>query len=148
MPDLVDLPPDIKTLIFQHLRNYEDLKSAYSACMDLYGVVLPLVYNKIRLREDISISKLCSLLNLDNPGLRHIRHIELVVKAKRNKAERCGYWVDTYSMLANQSPRDILLSLKYVSRQNFSDIVSEQRLTLRKLRHENALRLCDHEGLA
>ena len=114
MPDLVDLPLDIKALIFGHLYNYEDKKAAYRTCKDLYGAVIPTVYHTIDLLEDIPITKLCSFLNRDNAGLGYVRHIRILPNNANDKAEDRAQYKTVFSMLAIQLPKDILLSFRYV----------------------------------
>ena len=135
MPDLIDLPLDIKTLIVGHLNRYADKKALYSTCKDLYGAVIPTVYNAVDLLEDIPIAKLCSFLNLDNPGLGYVRHIRILPNDAKDKAEDRAQYKNVLSMLANQLPKDILLSFRYVYLPPLTSLVREQRLTVRKVRY-------------
>lgn len=110
MPELAGLPLDVQNLIFSYIRRRSDVKALYETCKDFYDIVIPRIYRSIRLRESVPISTLCAFLNLENRALVHVRHIEVVDDAETK--DRAAY-ENVLHLLANQLPRDILLSFKY-----------------------------------
>ena len=113
MHTLVSLPLDVKTVIFSYVRRRVDLKALYETCKDSYAIVIPRVYRSVTLSEEICAPTLCAFLNLENQGLQHLRHLNVIAGCSKLVTERARYDT-TLHMLANQLPRDMLLSFKYV----------------------------------
>lgn len=111
MAAIMDLPFDIKAMIFSYLDTPGDIKSAYKTCKVFYHVVIRLMYHRIDLPDTIDLRKLSRILNPDNVGIKYVRHIRIYCsKNRRITAPKPHKQV--VDMLANHSPRDNLLSLR------------------------------------
>lgn len=111
MHDFISLPVDIKSLIFGYIQKPSELNALYRTCKDFHAILIPRVYRNVTISEEIDIAILCAFLNLENPGLRHIRHICIVPCSITKITSEYNM---VLHMLANQLPKDILLSYMYV----------------------------------
>ena len=57
-------------------------------------------------------------------GLRHVRHVTILPGCKHEGTERRGNSDDTLSMLANQLPKNCLLSLTHVRKLSHIVVVA------------------------
>ena len=108
MPDLIDLSTELKSLIFGYLTDQHDLKAAYTTCKDFYDIIVVQMYRTLELSEGMAVQKLSRMLNPDNEGLKHVRHIR--IRRCREPQENGANTV--LDLLANHLPRDILLSVR------------------------------------
>ena len=123
MHNPIDLPLDVKALIFGNIGRHTDLKSLYLTCKHIYGIIIPRIYRSITLSGQIQIPVLCALLNPENKGLQHVRHLNVTGNPSKTQLDRATY-DNILHMLANQLPRDTLTSFKYVPWGNMlSDLV-------------------------
>ncbi len=110
MTEFLDLPLDIKTHIFSFLTARDDQISICRTCKDLHGTIVPKMYQSMTLTENLPMNKLSAMLNAENPGVRYIRHIQMV--SGRWTKGRPSNRDDLLVSLANQLPRDNLLSFR------------------------------------
>lgn len=112
MADLASMPTDIKRLVFGYIDQHCDVEAVYNTCREFYAVMIPLMYRKITISEDLDNRKLSAMLNPDNLGLKYIRHIRIRYAAANKVFKPSKSQV--LNMLANHLLRNTLLSLRCV----------------------------------
>ena len=108
MTNFLDLPLDVKTHIFSFLTARDDQSSICRTCKDFHGAIFLQIYHTIKLPENLPMDKLSDMLNAENPGVKYIRHVQIV--SGRGTKGRPSNHDDVILSLANQLPRDALLS--------------------------------------
>ena len=111
MPGFIDLSPELKGLIFGHLTEPSDLEAAYTTCRDFYSIIVAQMYRTLELSDGMDISKLSRMLNPDNEGLQHVRHV--CIRCSRESRPKNGANT-VLDLLVNHLPRDNLLSMRSV----------------------------------
>ena len=117
MSNFLYVPLDIKTYIFDYLLHRADQQAVCRTCKDFHIIMLKQIYQTITLVDDIPMSKLSNLLSMENPGIRYVRHIRVVPSSGERQVwdgRRTKSSDDVLHLLANQLPRNCLLSFEQV----------------------------------
>ncbi|KAK3657981.1 hypothetical protein LTR56_000810 [Elasticomyces elasticus] len=101
---LEGLPLDIRVLIASFVSRRKDTKSLMLSCRSLYGASIPRFYRLVTFLPDFDTDHLVAMLNPDNQGLQHIRHVEVEPELSGESP------TELLHLLAHLLPKDILVT--------------------------------------
>jgi hypothetical protein len=78
MANLADLPQELRERIASYLISNKDLLALDRTCKQIHDTSLRALYRKLVISTDTSILKLAAILSPQNPGLRHVRGVEIL----------------------------------------------------------------------
>ncbi|KAK5692831.1 hypothetical protein LTR17_025241 [Elasticomyces elasticus] len=131
------LPLDVRILIVSFLHLYDDVKSLMLSCRSLYEASVPNYYHSIAFIGIVDIDRTIAMLNPDNEGLQHIRHLAVEPGLDSDPDQ-------LLHALAHLLPRDILItfSLDYfppLDSNNALQVLHRRQRSLRNARLEGSV---------
>ncbi|KAK3641383.1 hypothetical protein LTR56_006893 [Elasticomyces elasticus] len=134
---LEGLPLDVRVLIVSFLHLYDDVKSLMLSCRSLYEASVPKYYHSIAFIGIVDVDRTIAMLNPDNEGLKHIRHLAVEPGLDSDPDQ-------LLHVLAHLLPRDILItfSLDYfppLESKNALRVLHRRQRCLRNARLEGSV---------
>ncbi|KAK5719344.1 hypothetical protein LTR15_007867 [Elasticomyces elasticus] len=136
---LEGLPFDIRVLITSFMSRQKDTKSLMLSCRSLYEASIPRFYRTVTFpTQDFDTDPLVAMLNPDNQGLQHIRHIEVESDLSGDSPDQLLH------LLAHLLPRDSLVTFSFdcslvSDSKNALPILHQRQRSLRTARVSGAV---------